>query len=149
MAEIIKHTYKLKRGTAQRFIEINPILDQGEPGFEYDTYKLKIGDGFTPWNSLPYIGEVSPCGRIVQDLGDNPDFVMSQKAVTEALNFKNIQQDEDMELILDCGRQVPFPFHQNRLSGLLHRQVPPYLSFPLCAAQEQILLPSPVHIPSS
>ena len=108
MAEIIKHTYKLRRGTAQRFMENNPILDQGEPGFEYDTYKLKIGAGFTPWNSLPYIGEVSPCGRIVQDLGDNPDFVMSQKAVTEALNIKNIQQDEDMELIFDCGDALPY-----------------------------------------
>lgn len=55
MAEIINHTYRLKRGTAQRWIEVNPILQQGEPGFEYDTNKLKIGDGFTPWNSLPYI----------------------------------------------------------------------------------------------
>lgn len=57
MAEIIKHTYQFKRGTAQRWIEVNPILKQGEPGFEYDTGKLKIGDGFTPWNSLPYINE--------------------------------------------------------------------------------------------
>lgn len=57
MAEIIKHTYQFKRGTAQRWIEVNPILKQGEPGFEYDTGKLKIGDGFTPWLALPYINE--------------------------------------------------------------------------------------------
>ena len=62
MAEVIQHTYQFKRGTAQRWIEVNPILRQGEPGFEYDTGKLKIGDGFTPWLALPYInggGEVS------------------------------------------------------------------------------------------
>lgn len=53
--ETIKHIYQLKRGTAQRFAEVNPILLQGEPGFEYDTNRLKIGDGFTPWNSLSYI----------------------------------------------------------------------------------------------
>ena len=62
MAEKIDHIYQFKRGTAQRWSEINPILRQGEPGFEYDTGKLKIGDGFTPWLALSYInggGEVS------------------------------------------------------------------------------------------
>ena len=64
MAEIIQHVYQFKRGTAQRWIEVNPILRQGEPGFEYDTGKLKIGDGFTPWASLPYInGEVNVSGQ--------------------------------------------------------------------------------------
>lgn len=57
MAETIQHAYQFKRGTAQRWIEVNPILRQGEPGFEYDTGKLKIGDGFTPWNNLKYINE--------------------------------------------------------------------------------------------
>lgn len=64
MAEIIKHTYQFKRGTAQRWIEVNPILKQGEPGFEYDTNKLKIGDGFTPWAALPYINsDISVSGQ--------------------------------------------------------------------------------------
>lgn len=49
-------TLQLKRGTAARWVELNPILAAGEPGFEYDTKKLKIGDGNTAWNDLPYIG---------------------------------------------------------------------------------------------
>lgn len=57
MATVVKHTYQLKRGTAQRWIEVNPVLREGEPGFEYDTYKLKIGDGLTSWVNLPYINE--------------------------------------------------------------------------------------------
>lgn len=58
MAKEIKHSiFKLKRATAARWVELNPILEQGEPGFEYDHKKLKIGDGFTPWNSLPYVNE--------------------------------------------------------------------------------------------
>jgi hypothetical protein len=32
----------------------NPILAVKQPGFERDTGKLKIGDGKTRWNSLPY-----------------------------------------------------------------------------------------------
>lgn len=32
----------------------NPKLRNGEPGFEEDTGKLKIGDGVKRWNELPY-----------------------------------------------------------------------------------------------
>lgn len=53
--EVIKTTFKLKRGTAERWAEVNPVLAQGEPGFVYDSNLLKIGDGVTPWNDLPYI----------------------------------------------------------------------------------------------
>lgn len=55
MATVINTTFKLKRGTAARWAEVNPILAQGEPGFVYDANRLKIGDGITPWNDLPYI----------------------------------------------------------------------------------------------
>lgn len=54
--KVEKHLYQFKRGTAQRLKEVNPVLMQGEPAFEYDTYRFKIGDGFAPYNSLPYIG---------------------------------------------------------------------------------------------
>ena len=50
-------TIQFKRGTPERWKEINPILESGEPGFEYTTNKLKIGDGMTPWNELPYLCE--------------------------------------------------------------------------------------------
>lgn len=55
MATTLNTTFKLKRGTAARWAEVNPILEQGEPGFVYDQNRLKIGDGVTPWNDLPYI----------------------------------------------------------------------------------------------
>ena len=48
---------QFKRGTEQRWIEVNPILAEGEPGFVYDTNppKLKIGDGIHHWNDLLYV----------------------------------------------------------------------------------------------
>lgn len=55
MATVINTTFKLKRGTEARWAEVNPVLEQGEPGFVYDSNRLKIGDGITPWNDLPYI----------------------------------------------------------------------------------------------
>ena len=48
---------QLKRATAARWLELNPVLAVGEPGFEYTTNKLKIGDGVLPWNELPYLNE--------------------------------------------------------------------------------------------
>ena len=48
-------TIQFKRGTAARWSTVNPVLEFGEHGFVYDTNKIKIGDGVTPWNELPYI----------------------------------------------------------------------------------------------
>ena len=50
-------TLQLKRGTAARWKELNLVLAAGEPGFVIDENRLKIGDGSTAWNDLPYIGE--------------------------------------------------------------------------------------------
>jgi hypothetical protein len=50
-------TLQLKRGTAARWEELNLVLAVGEPGFVIDENRLKIGDGVTAWNDLPYIGE--------------------------------------------------------------------------------------------
>lgn len=57
---------KLKRGRAARWAGINPVLEDGEPGVETDTKKLKIGDGVTPWLDLPYYG--SQGGTADEDL---------------------------------------------------------------------------------
>lgn len=55
MAKVIKTTFKLRRGTWAEWQEKNPILAQGEPGFAYDTFTLRIGNGILPWTELPDI----------------------------------------------------------------------------------------------
>ena len=57
MATVLKTTFQLKRGTSDRWAEVNPVLAAGEPGFELDTLKLKIGNGLLPYLDLPYINE--------------------------------------------------------------------------------------------
>ena len=55
MADLIQ----FKRGSLVTWIQKNPILSPGEPGFVKDGQGqnvLKIGDGSTPWNDLPYVG---------------------------------------------------------------------------------------------
>ena len=55
IVEILSNTFKLKRGLSVHWIEQNPLLEQGEPGFAYDTNELKIGDGLHSWNDLPLL----------------------------------------------------------------------------------------------
>ena len=55
MATTVASTIRFKRGTEARWAELNPILENGEPGYVYDKHKFKIGDGVTPWNDLPYM----------------------------------------------------------------------------------------------
>jgi hypothetical protein len=45
--------FQFKRGTASGWTAGNPVLAAGEPGYELDTKKMKVGDGITAWNSLP------------------------------------------------------------------------------------------------
>lgn len=47
-------TIQLRRGSAARWAELDPVLASGEPGLETDTRRLKFGDGATAWNDLPY-----------------------------------------------------------------------------------------------
>jgi hypothetical protein len=47
---------QFKRGTAKALRKANLVLLEGQPAVEIDTHKLKIGDGRTRYNLLPYIG---------------------------------------------------------------------------------------------
>ena len=50
---------QLRRDTAANWTAANPILAQGEAAYEIDTCRLKIGDGTTDFNTLPYKFESS------------------------------------------------------------------------------------------
>lgn len=50
---------QLRRDTAANWSTNNPTPSAGEPCFETDTGKLKIGDGITAYNGLPYQGGTS------------------------------------------------------------------------------------------
>lgn len=45
---------KFRRSTAALWTSNNPVLFEGEAGYETDTGKFKIGDGVTAWSGLVY-----------------------------------------------------------------------------------------------
>ena len=96
--KIYKTIFKLRRATEAEWEEKNPILALGEPGFAYDVYGLKIGNGETPWLELEYIGITSEeikeiiSTMQVEDLADGADYAKKEYVDQK---FEN--------LIIDCG----------------------------------------------
>ncbi|GEM_PF-2613641 len=80
MADRFQH----RRDTKARWAEINPVLLQGEVGYELDSDQYKLGDGIHTWNQLPYRGD--PC---LQQTGSSQTTPMSQDATTKALDLRS------------------------------------------------------------
>ena len=53
---------QIRRDTSSNWTSNNPILLQGEFGYELNTGYAKIGDGQTAWTSLDYFGGPGPTG---------------------------------------------------------------------------------------
>lgn len=64
-------TIKLRRDPASRWTSVNPVLASGEPGFELDTGKLKIGDGTSLWSGLSYLGGSGGSGITLEQVQDD------------------------------------------------------------------------------
>lgn len=100
--KIIKTTFLLRRGTTAAWEEANPVLAYGEPGYEKDTGKLKIGDGDTPWSQLPYVGD----GDSVLEV-DNQSIEINEEGKVSLYGFSDaeigqmpiIGQDGNLEWI--------------------------------------------------
>lgn len=85
--------YKIrpKAGTASQWSSANTVLDEREIGFEYPSgglgkglVKMKMGDGVTPWNSLPYAVVASNDYDITDDLVNNLTSSATNKALAAA-----------------------------------------------------------------
>jgi hypothetical protein len=68
-------TLKLRRAYSWRWELENPVLADGEPGFETNTGRLKIGNGFTLWNDLQYF---TPDDEVAADNSTLPEHINSQ-----------------------------------------------------------------------
>jgi Major tropism determinant N-terminal domain len=58
---------KIRRDSAANWASVNPILASGEQGYVVNTRQIKVGDGSTRWNDLPYAvtGDLSMAGTTV------------------------------------------------------------------------------------
>jgi len=63
---------QLRNDSATNWSTANPVLLEGEIGIEIDANRnrIKIGDGVTAWNSLPYFLDARE-----EEVGDYQDFL--------------------------------------------------------------------------
>jgi hypothetical protein len=61
---------QFKRGTTDSWNNLNPVLRAGQPGYNKDENKIKIGDGTSRWTELPYIGESASARAVNLDIKD-------------------------------------------------------------------------------
>jgi microcystin-dependent protein len=74
----VAFSIQLRRDTSANWGTANPVLLKGEPGFETDTGRLKVGDGATAWNVLAYfvpdsglVPSAPPTGSITMFAGSS------------------------------------------------------------------------------
>lgn len=51
----LKRRVQHRRAYADKWVEKDPVLLEGEIGFEIDTNKIKIGNGINSWTNLEYL----------------------------------------------------------------------------------------------
>lgn len=64
--------HQWRRGTAAQWTAANPVLADGEPGFERDTKRVKVGNGVDAWSLLPYATTLAETKAPGKD-PNNPD----------------------------------------------------------------------------
>ncbi|ALR01251.1 hypothetical protein [Xylella fastidiosa] len=88
MADTLQYRFVVRRGRAATWRLRNERLLGGEFGLETDTGQLKIGDGLTAWNDLPYMKAGTPLGTANAGRGvtidvSNPDVPLLSVLVYE------------------------------------------------------------------
>lgn len=101
---------QLRRDLSTKWVEINPILMEGEVGFETDTKLRKIGDGVTAWNNLDYL----TTDNIVQEFGNNKGLTISQKVITEQL-VEDIIEDSIREQIIPSTNRTEYLMNEQMI----------------------------------
>jgi hypothetical protein len=76
---------KLRRGTSGQWSEIDPVLAEGEPGFDTTNNLMKVGNGRDPWSVLSVFALANP---II--LSEDAAFTNKITIRSPIVNFKEI-----------------------------------------------------------
>lgn len=105
-----------RRDTAANWAASNPVLLEGELGLVLDQpNSYKVGDGSTPWNSLPLRGFD---GNIVQELGDSATSVISQAGISGLIaeqNTKLAQLSQEWQDVKDAEFNISLNPHVEKI----------------------------------
>lgn len=82
-----------RRDTEAQWAFENPVLHQGELGWESDTRQAKLGDGVTPWLDLPYaVATPSIAAGVIGEqinLGNRSGSITWASVIADPLRYVN------------------------------------------------------------
>ena len=78
---------RARRGSTAAWAAANPVLADGEPGWDNTLEQLKMGNGVDPWSVLPYV--------------NTPGGATDLAATTHAAGSKSTPVDADETLLVD------------------------------------------------
>jgi hypothetical protein len=90
MTDAPTRVIQIRRGTAAAWAAKNPTLAIGEPALETDTGKQKMGDGTTPWATLPYLLDSVGSGT-----APSPIWMLKQWTLTQAFQVVSASRDSN------------------------------------------------------
>lgn len=97
---------RFRRNTAETWTSANILLGPGEPGYERDTGKLKVGDGSTKWNDLNYFIPDDYIRQLIQNAIDEVTIGDGSEAAHQ-------------ELVAHINSLTPHPIYDDGPSFLL------------------------------
>lgn len=97
----MKSKFYFKRGKSEAWKTQNPVLGPGEPGFEIDTGRLKVGNGTIAWNDLEYVTDSSNL------MDDVVKYLGSASTVPDVANDGEICEVNDAFYIRSNGQWKP------------------------------------------
>ena len=79
----VQAKFRIRTDTLHNWIAANPVLLKGEIAYEEDTKMIKIGDGQSAWNVLPYFrSESATTGRMQKQVIMNYTFPVGSIKIT-------------------------------------------------------------------
>ena len=84
--------FKLRRANAAQWPD-DYVLQEGEPGFEIDTGKLKIGNGVTTWENLDYVTNLTLISNEIGNSKDERDIIQVLLGEDAFNDFKNAYEN--------------------------------------------------------
>lgn len=96
-----------RRGTAAEWSSVNPVLTDGEIGFERDTGLVKVGDGVKTWSTLPQPFVTKSGGDTVTASGAGIIPLRIKLAAGQTANGFDIRNSSDVNVMtVDSGGSV-------------------------------------------
>lgn len=120
-------TIQFRRGPSTEWLDTNPVLASGEPGFDTSANLFKIGDGLTPWSGLVELGRGTPISVTGSNQINEANFLGlgSVSVVLDGSNIKISGSDTNNTVLSVRGYEVlsesknVFAIEQNYVSGSL------------------------------